>query len=67
MKMMDYDTFTFEHKSHYNEFAPNLHMEFTTHREENLDELLNMMIKFATACGYSEDAVRQAMSEIDVD
>ena len=63
--MENYNTYTFECKSHFNEFAPDTRMEFVTHREESLSELIYMMIKFATACGYSEKAVKQAMGEVD--
>jgi len=61
--MMNYDTYTFNHKSHYNDFAPDVTLEFTTHREEDLNEVLYMVSKFLVSCGYSEDSVKRAMEE----
>lgn len=61
--MMNYDTFTFERKSHYNEYCPDTKLEFVTHREENLDDVLDMIARFLVACGYNYDSVRQAMNE----
>ena len=61
--MKEYDTYTFTHKSHYNEFAPDIEMKFTTHQEESLDEVLDMVFKFLIACGYGEDSIKSVMSE----
>ena len=61
--MKEYDTYTFTHKSHYNEFAPDVEMKFTTHQEEDIDEVIEMMAKFLGACGYCEDTIKRAMSE----
>jgi hypothetical protein len=61
--MKEYDTYTFTHKSHYNEFAPDTKIEFTTHQEENLDEVIEMVFRFLTACGYCEDSIKRAMEE----
>lgn len=61
--MKEYDTYTFTRKSHYNEFAPDVEMTFTTHQEESLDEMLDMIVRFLVACGYSEDTVRTRIEE----
>ena len=61
--MDNYDTYTFEHKSHENEFAPDLKLEFTTHQEENLEEVIEMVAKFLYACGYSEESIRAKMMD----
>ena len=61
--MMNYTTFTFERESHYNEFCPDTKMEFTTHQEERLENIVSMMAKFLVACGYSEKAVMETMAE----
>lgn len=61
--MKEYDTYTFTHKSNYNEFAPDVQMTFTTHKEENLDEVLDMIARFLVACGYNENVVRARIEE----
>ena len=45
--MKEYDTYTFTSKSHYNEFAPDVEMKFTTHQEEDVDEVEQNRIKVA--------------------
>lgn len=64
-RMENYDTYTFQHKSHYNEFAPDITMEFVTHQEEQLDRVLNFMKEFLIACGYSEKGIVEAMHEFE--
>lgn len=61
--MMNYDTFTFERKSHYNEYSPKTKLKFTTHQESNLDDVIEMIVKFLYACGYSEQGIKCAMQE----
>ena len=63
--MQEYDTYTFSHKSHYNEFAPDTELTFVTHQEESLDDILYMISKFLLACGYSESAIKPAMNDFD--
>jgi len=61
--MTNYDTFTFEHKSHYNEFCPDTKLEFIIHQEYDLEGVINMMVKFLRACGYTEESIRARMAE----
>ena len=61
--MMNYDTYTFNHKSHCNDCAPDVTLEFTTHQEEDLNEVLYMVSTFLISCGYSESQIRRAMNE----
>ena len=65
--MKEYDTYTFISKSHYNEFAPDVEMKFTTHQEEDLDEVVDMVVKFLIACGYSINSIKRAMEEFAED
>ena len=65
--MKEYDTYTFTHKSHYNEFAPDTKLEFTTHQEEDLSEVMEMVVTFLIACGYNEDSIKRAMGEFAED
>ena len=62
--MEDYDIYTFERKTRYNEFAPDVKLEFTTHEEEKLDVILKMMMKFLYSCGYTEESIRARMSDL---
>lgn len=61
--MQEYDTYTFSHKSHYNEFCPDVNMEFKTHQEETLEDVLYMVKRFLLTCGYSESSIKNAMCE----
>ena len=61
--MMNYDTYTLERKSHYNEFCPDTKLEFVTHQEEDLDEVIDMIVRFLYACGYSEESIRSRMKD----
>lgn len=64
MSMENYDTYTFERKSHYNECAPDVKLEFTAHEEERLDVVIRMMMKFLYSCGYSEEGIRARMGDL---
>ena len=62
--MTDYDIYTFERKTRYNECAPDIKLEFTTHKEEELDVILKMMMNFLYSCGYTEESIRARMSDL---
>ena len=62
--MEDYDIYTFERKTRYDECAPDVRLEFTTHEEEKLDVILRMMMKFLYSCGYTEESIRARMSDL---
>ena len=61
--MMNYDTFTFSKKSHWNEFAPDIKVKAVVHQEDNLDRIIELMASFLYSCGYSENSIKSAMAE----
>ena len=60
--MKRYSTYQFGFKSHWNEFAPDINMKFSSHQEDDLEELISMIAKFLLARGYSEQQIKDQMA-----
>ena len=60
--MKNYSTYEFGFKSHWNEFAPNVKLRFTSHQDDDLEEVIEMMANFLIACGYSQSQIKDQMS-----
>lgn len=61
--MTNYTTYTFKRATHYNEYSPDINMECTLHQEDNLERVIELMGSFLIACGYSNEAIKGAMTE----